>query len=229
MSQNNGQQTLESMGQATWYNNWLLKKFEPYLKGEILEVGCGIGNFTQTLAKYGQVTAIDINKNYLNKTKREVKDQALVGFGDIEKNHYFFKKKKFDSIVCMNVLEHIEKDTQALKNLINLLKPHGYLILIVPSHQALYGSIDKAIDHFRRYEKNKLVKLIKQANFKVVNSKKLNLLGALGWYFSGKVLQDQGVNQGKIKIFNILGPVPIFFERFIEPPFGLSILLIAQK
>lgn len=223
----NGKQTLESMGQAVWYNQWTLNKFAPFLNGDILEIGCGIGNFTGLLAKYGKVWAIDINQEYITKTRQNKK--INVGFGDIERGKYFFKNKKFDSIVCLNVLEHIKDDNSALNNLFALLKPGGKLILLVPSHQFLYGSIDSAIGHFRRYSKNKLTTMLKKAGFEIIFSKRLNFLGAIGWYIFCHIFKNNAVKLGNIKIFNAVAPYVLSVENLFETPIGTSILAVAQK
>lgn len=226
---NNGQKTLESMNQAIWYNQWTMKKFLPYLKGEILEVGCGIGNFTTFLTGYGRVWAIDINKDYLASTKQVINGKGKVGIGDIEKGEFFFGDRKFNCIVCINVLEHIRDDISALNNLFKLLKKGGILILIVPSHQFLYGQIDKSIGHFRRYKKAELVNKLRELRFEIIESKKLNFLGALGWFIVGKILKENIVKEKNVKIFSLIAPLALSLENLIEPPIGTSILIIAQK
>ncbi len=226
---NTGQKTLESMSQAMWYNKFTLSLFSKYLSGEILEIGCGIGNFTKDLSGYGRVTAIDIEKEYIKKTKNSLKSRVSVGLGNIEKGEYFFKNKKFNSVVCLNVLEHIENDDRALENIYKLLNKDGYLILQVPGHKFLYGSIDKSIGHYRRYNLSDLKKKLEGKGFKIVESKKFNLLGSIGWFISGKLLNKVVVEEGKIKIFNKIAPLILPLERIIEPPIGISALVIAQK
>lgn len=221
-------QSLESMSQAIWYNNWTLSKFQSFIKGDILEIGCGIGNFTKYLEKYGSVYAIDIDKNYINQTKKKV-DNVVVGLGNLETGDYFFKPRKFDTIICLNVLEHIKNDSVAIKNIHKLLKPTGHLILLIPSHPSLYGQIDRAVDHYRRYDKKKITSEIKSMGFEIIQSKRLNFLGALGWWFTGKILKENTIRKDKIKIFNIFGPVFLALEKLIEPPLGTSILIIAKK
>ena len=225
----NGKTTLESMSQAVWYNQWTLAQFKKFLKGDILEVGCGIGNFTKTLLNFGKVWSIDIDDAYLKQAKNQIQNKAKVGFGDIEKGVYFFDKEKFDSIVCLNVLEHIKEDNKSLNNIYNLLKPGGYLILLVPTHPKLYGSIDKAIGHYRRYRKEKIIRLFKKNKLDIMLLKKINFLGALGWWFSGKVLGNTTVDYKKLKIFNTIAPLVLPLEEKWEPPIGTSILVIAQK
>jgi 2-polyprenyl-3-methyl-5-hydroxy-6-metoxy-1,4-benzoquinol methylase len=222
-----GQETLESMKDADWYNKWLLDKFKVYLKGDILEVGCGIGNFTQHLLNYGQVTAIDIREDYVKKVKEL--PGVLSGLGNVEKGSFFFKNKKFDVIVCINVLEHIEHDDRALSNMAKLLKPNGRLILLVPAHQSIYGEIDKAIYHFRRYGKLGIVKKLESQNLKIVQARRLNMLAAIGWFIAGRMLKNKTVQSEKIKVFNLIGPVFLFLEKYFEPPFGVSVLVVSEK
>lgn len=228
MSSNNGTQTLESMSQAVWYNRWTVSKFRAFLKGKILEVGCGIGNFTEILTDYGEVFAVDIDKNNLYVCKKSAKG-AKVGFGDIEKGSVFFDDQLFDTIVCLNVLEHIKDDAAALENMYNLLKKGGVLILLVPANKSLFGQIDKSIGHFRRYDKKELVNFLENKGFKVIRKRVINLLGALGWFFSAKVFKNDGVGKGQVKVFDFIAPFVLPLEDIIEPPIGTSILVIAKK
>lgn len=221
-------QTLESMSQATWYNRWTQNQFSQYLSGEILEVGCGIGNFSSFLSKYGNLTSIDINRDYLRQAKKKLNQEVDVGFGDIEKGQYFFKEKEFNTIVCMNVLEHIKDDLKALKNIYDLLTIGGCLILLVPAHQFLFNKIDQSIGHFRRYQKEKL-KLLLTEDLEIVKIKEINFLGSLGWFLAGKLFKEQKVSEGKIKLFNLISPPLLLLENIFEPPFGTSILVIARK
>ncbi len=224
-----GQKTLESMNQAVWFNQWTLDKFKNYLQGDILEVGCGIGNFTGTLASYGKVWAIDINSKYIKQLQKTRADQANFGIGDIEKGKYFFGNRKFDSIVCINVLEHIEDDTAALRNFYKLLKKGGKLILMVPSNQFLYGEIDRSIGHYRRYHMTSLIRKLEAINFKAFQHRRFNLLGAVGWFISGKIMKDTVVKGWKIRVFDFIARFALPLEEFLEPPFGTSILIIAQR
>ncbi len=217
------------MSQAVWYNRWVEGQFYKYLSGNILEVGCGIANFSQYLSKYGKLTAIDINREYIKQAKKKAGIDVRVGFGDIENGQYFFKERNFNTVVCINVLEHINNDKKALKNIAELLLPKGYLVLLVPAGKFLYNLIDRSIGHFRRYEKNELLLQLEEADFEIVKSKRLNFLGALGWFISGRVFKDSSVGEGKIRIFNLIAPLFLKIESIIEPPVGTSILIIARK
>lgn len=221
--------TLESMSQAIWYNQWTLEKFKSFLKGKILEVGCGIGNFTKSLTSFGQVWAIDIEQNYIKQTQKLVKDKAKVGYGDIERGKYFFDNLKFDTVVCINVLEHVKDDKKALVNLLNLLEKKGYLILLIPVHKFLYGKIDEAIKHYRRYTKKEIKVKLEGAGFRLISCRKINFLGGVGWFFASRVFSDSTISKTKIRLFNVLAPFILFLENLFEPPIGTSILIIAKK
>lgn len=229
MSNDSGIQTLESMSQAVWYNRWIVGKFDKYIKGKILEVGCGIGNFTKILTNYGEVFAIDIERYYIAEVGKAVGGRVKVQFGDIGKSTDFFNGQKFDSIICLNVLEHIKEDKRALKNLYYLLNKEGILVLLVPAHDFLFGKIDKSIGHYRRYDKAKLNKLVTNIGFKIINERIMNMLGGIGWWFSSKLFANSKVDTNKIKIFNLLAPIILPIEDMIEPPIGTSILMVAQK
>lgn len=224
-----GKKTLETMAGAKWYNQWLFSLMEEHLGGDILEVGAGIGNFTNLLAKKGIVTGIDIRKDYINNPEKDFGSRVFMGLGDVEKGKYFFRKKKFNTIICLNVLEHIRNEGHAIDNMFNLLKPGGKLILLVPAHKLLYSRFDKEIGHFRRYVKTEIRDLLTIAGFGVLENKYLNWWGAIGWLVWFKILGNTQMPSEPVEIFDTFGRVFLFPEKFVSPPFGLSVYLVAEK
>lgn len=222
-----GKETLEVMSKASWYNKWLLGKIKPFLGKKILEVGAGNANFTLSLAEFGEVTAIDIQKIYLRKLKK-IKG-VRSGFGDVEKGEYFFTNEKFDTVVCMNVLEHIENDGQALKNMHSLIKRSGYLILLVPAHKFLYSPFDEILGHFRRYTLKVVRQKLEDVGFEEISVRYLNFLGALGWFFWFKLIRLKRMPKSQVRIFDFLARLFLLPERFVRMPLGLSVLAIAKK
>lgn len=220
-----GSKTLTIMKSAPFYNKWLLSLIKPYLHGDILEVGGGIGNFTPYLKKYGEVISIDIEKLYIKKLKKI----TTAGFGDIEANKYFFKSKKFDSIVCLNVLEHIENDEKALHNMYSLLKPGGKLILLVPAHQRAYTKMDSNLGHFRRYTKQNLKTKFENSKFKVIKVRYYNLPGVIGWFVNGKLLRKKIIPKNQLGIFDKVFIPWLLIEKKVNVPLGLSVLIVGQK
>lgn len=226
-----GKQTLEKMDEAKNYANWLLAQIRPYLKGEVLEVGCGLGTFTKRLVGYGlPVWALDMNRNYLTKVRKEIsKDKATIFWADIEQGVNLPKYKKFKTILCFNVLEHLKDDKGALKNIYKLLKIDGYLLLIIPAHRILFGEMDKALGHHRRYEKKDLEMLLRRSGFFVEKTRSLNLFGVIGWLVNSRILRRRLLPKNQLRIFDKLLVPLLKFENWLPLPFGLSLLAVARK
>jgi len=224
-----GLETLKRMEKVSFYNRWLVDRVKRHLTGDILEIGCGIGNMTGILVNYGQVTATDIEKYYIARTKKRMRRKARAGFGDVQTGKFFFGQKKFDTVVNFNVLEHIKEDDQAIKNMTTKLKKGGKLIIVTPAHIFLFGSLDKNLGHFRRYKKKDIVEKFKKAGLKVIDIKYLNWFGAIGWFINSRILRRKVLPSKQLGLFNLVSRPLLFLERFISPPFGLSVLIVGEK
>ncbi|RJR28745.1 class I SAM-dependent methyltransferase [Candidatus Microgenomates bacterium] len=224
-----GGETLDVMSYAKNYNGQILKLLAPYLQGDILEVGCGKGTFTKELALYGRVVAVDNNKQYLKKIKILANRGVRIGYGDIEKNIFFFKHRKFDVIVNLNVLEHVKNDNKALKNMYNLLNTKGVLLLLTPAHQVNYTVIDKGLGHFRRYSKKELSAKFESVGFRIQKAHYYNWVGAIGWFVAGRILKKKIVPINQLNLFDKVCAVVLHAERVVRPPFGLSVFIVGEK
>lgn len=225
-----GEESLRVMSKASWYNLWIFEQLKPHLGEKVFEVGSGIGNFTKLISKNTDETvASDIRKGYLVRLRKTKGKNTKVIYADVEKPKYSSEVKNFSSIVCLNVLEHIKDDQKTLNNFRKILRKKGRLLLLVPAHMAFYGQLDKGLGHYRRYNKKNLSKKIKKAGFKIVSIKYLNALAGLGWFLNARVLNKKVISTSNITIFSMLARPFLFLEKFIEPPFGLSVFVIAEK
>src|SRR5262249_9454615 len=136
-------------------------------------------------------------------------------------------KCSFDTVVCSNVLEHIEDDREALAAMREVLVPGGRVVLIVPALHALYGSIDRAIHHFRRYSRDDLTAKLEGAGLAVGHVSYFNLLGVPGWFLNARVLKRQSVPGVQARINDLLVPW-LRLERRFGPPVGMSLLAVAR-
>jgi glycosyltransferase involved in cell wall biosynthesis len=133
-----------------------------------------------------------------------------------------------DSILCSNVLEHIENEQAALRNMHAVLKPGGRLVLVVPAGTWLHGSMDVVLGHYRRYSKKSLIALLSSRGFEVETVFSMNKPGVLGWWLNGKVWRRKTLGKFQMKLFNAL--VPAF--KVVDPllPWtGLSLVVVARK
>jgi glycosyltransferase involved in cell wall biosynthesis len=224
-----GEMTLKLLQKATGYNRWVYQMLRPWVGRDILEIGSGIGNMTRYFLGHGRVTASDISPFCLKELKRNFgeSDNVSVQFLDISRNSYP-EVELYDTIVCLNVLEHIEDDRGALHNMHTLLRPGGRLILYVPANPRLYCEIDRGVGHYRRYVMEDLVEKMKAQGFRVTHQRHHNMLGAIGWWINGKVFNKKAIGATDVGGFDLLMPVAKLQDR-LESRFALSILAVAEK
>jgi glycosyltransferase involved in cell wall biosynthesis len=224
-----GELTLKLLQKASRYNGWVYQMLRPYLGRDILEVGSGIGNMTRYFLGHGRVTASDISPFCIRELKRSFAEYESVNVRtlDISRNSYP-ELGIYDTIVCLNVLEHIENDVLALRNMHSLLKPGGRLLLYVPANPRLYCEIDRGVGHYRRYLIDELAGKMKQAGFRVSHSRHHNILGALGWWIKGKALGKKMIGATDVSGFDLLMPLVRLQDR-MDSRFALSILAVGEK
>jgi 2-polyprenyl-3-methyl-5-hydroxy-6-metoxy-1,4-benzoquinol methylase len=224
--------TLNQLAELDRYNHWIYEHISRALGRRVLEVGSGTGNITQFLCAGGrEVMATDVVMSYRHGLERAFSDSSNVRVGKFdltEKAPEEFVAAPFDSVVCLNVLEHIEDDLFALEQMRDSLAPGGNLALLVPAHQLLYGEFDRAVGHFRRYSRHELSTKLKKTGFAVREMKFFSLVAALPWFVNGRLLKRDYLPAGQASLANRLVPL-LKLERLIGPPCGLSLIAIAQK
>ncbi len=224
--------TLTQLAELDRYNHWIYQQIESAIGRRVLEVGSGTGNITQFLcAEDREVTATDVVPSYRRELQKQFEDNPRVRVGSFDltaKASDEFRAAKFDTVVCLNVLEHIEDDRFALAQMRDVLVPGGKLALLVPAHQVLYGELDRALGHFLRYGKRQLASRLEQTGFAVRELKFFSLLAMLPWLVNGRILKREYLPVGQANLANRLVPL-LRLEKLIGPPCGLSLIAIAQK
>jgi glycosyltransferase involved in cell wall biosynthesis len=226
-----GYQTLVRLARAERYNRWLFAQLAPHLGQRVLEIGAGIGSLTRYLAGRELVLATDVNPRYLrilaNTFERHTRVEVeLLDLGAFDPAA--LADRRLDTVVCVNVLEHIEDDRQTLRRLWESLVPGGRLVLLVPAHGWLHGAIDRAIHHWRRYERTDLVARLAEAGFRTEHTAFFNRLGVAGWYLNSVVLRRTRVPGFQLRLQNLLVPL-LRAESVLRVPFGLSLIAVGRK
>ncbi|MBC7252224.1 MAG: class I SAM-dependent methyltransferase [Anaerolineae bacterium] len=213
------------------YDRWIYRRLRPFIGQRVLEVGCGLGNFTPFLLDRELVVAIDLSQEYCAAVAERFNGapNLIVQRHDITADPRPLLLYNFDTVVCFNVLEHIADDLAALRNIYRVLRPGGALVLLVPALPALYGSLDAAIGHWRRYRRQELMDKATQVHFTPEKCFYINLLAALGWLVSGKLLRLRITPSLQLRFFDLLVPFCACLEALYPPPAGLSLVLIARK
>ncbi len=219
--------TLRRMAALDRYNSFLFEQIRPFVGQRVLEVGAGTGTITQFLRDRDRTLATDVDAQYLHLLERRFEHNVNV-YDLSQPPPEAVARQKYDTVICLNVLEHIRDDRAALERLYDLLEPGGRLVLLVPAHGALYGEIDQAIGHYRRYEKDALAQLLAGVGFETSELFFVNALSTVGWYLNGRLLKRNSVPGMQARVADRL--VPLYrLERKLNLPFGLSVISVAHR
>ncbi len=221
--------TLSSLEGAVNYRNWLLRLSRPYLAAPVLEVGAGRGTFTPFLATAGDVTAIEPSDRLAKLLTDVVANlpQVRVVVGDLNDVP---AAADHGSAVMFNVLEHIEDDGEALRQIYARLKPGACLAIWVPAFPLLFSSFDRSVGHFRRYRLRALKSLARDAGYTIERAHYANAIGWFSWLVFCRVLRANPVDGFLTRVFDrFFVPVISRIERVIRPPFGQSVFVVARK
>ena len=224
---------LDTMMHARYYYRWILGQWRPYLSGTILELGAGIGNFSSHLLTE------PIRRLILVEPAQDLCERLRVRFqheGRVELRKGVLEEARndlmssLDAVVSVNVLEHISEDREALKAAHAVLRPGGMLLVFVPAHQFLYGSMDRTFGHVRRYTKQTLTNRLLEVGFSLLRIKYMNLLGVVPWLLAGRVFRRRTLTPAMVILSDrILIRLTAKLEAIIEPPCGQSVMAIARK
>lgn len=223
----------ERMSRAENYFAWQACLVRGELGRRVVEVGCGVGNFTGTLLDRDLVLAVDVEPRCIERLQDRygnrpnlrcfVCDVAGAAFRGLAR----FQP---DTCVCLNVLEHTADDAAAIEAMAGVLAPGGAIVLLLPAFQSLYGSIDRNLGHYRRYSRADVRRLADRAGLRVRKLHYFNSLGFFGWWLNAHVLRRQAQSEGQIHIFDrYLVPVLAAIEGAVPPPFGQSLFAVLEK
>jgi SAM-dependent methyltransferase len=202
----------------------------PYVGDRVLEIGAGIGNMSIHFMPRSIYWATDVNPYYLNylETLRPTRPYMRVGYTDAMNGESFPKGQDFDTVVCLNVIEHVADDVGALRNIRETLRQGGSAVILVPHGPELYGSLDEVLGHCRRYTEEQLGEVSRQAGFHVEQILKFNRPGVPAWWLNGKILRRRTFGLGQIRLLNVLTPIFRRIDSWLPLP-PLSIIAILRK
>jgi glycosyltransferase involved in cell wall biosynthesis len=206
-----GPDILDALTRANRFNRWMADTIAPYLGADVLELGAGIGNLSRLLCpRRRRYVATDIERESLarlasrlhHRPNLETATCDLMRPQDFEPFH-----SQMDSIVCLNVLEHIEDDLLGLRNIHSALRPGGRAIVLVPQGQAVFGTLDEVLGHYRRYSKNELETKVKATGFRLERMLEFNRITYPGWFISGRILRRRTFSRFQLSVFDHLVPL----------------------
>ncbi len=225
-----GSEMLVRLSRAPRFTRWMADTVRPYVGQRVLEIGAGIGNLTTNLIPRQAYWATDINPVYLDELRNleRTRPYLRVMETDLTRAASFPGTEPFDTVVCLNVVEHVEDDVAALRNIRSALAPGGRAIILVPQGQWLYGTLDKVLGHYRRYTAEQLSAAGQQAGFVLHKMLRFNRAGVPAWWLNGKLLRRTTLGLAQIKLLNLLVPAFRIVDRFLPLP-ALSLIAVFEN
>ena len=225
--------TLDALAYLDNYNSWLIEKINPFVGRRVLEVGSGIGNMANFFLDRDLVVTSDIMPEYREALAKRFADRKNVVVADFSLDSGNGKEAlaahRIDTVVCVNVLEHIEDDAGAVRHMVDLLVPGGRLVVLVPALPILYGSLDESLHHFRRYRKAELSGVFEAAGLSIEDLFYFNFFGIFGWFLNARVLRREILPPGQLRLFDRLAPFFRSIESGVRIPVGQSLIIAGRK
>ena len=226
-----GSHILASLEKVRRFNLWMGRTLAPYVGDRVLEVGAGIGTLTNQFIPREFYLASDINPSYLSYLRAYSVGKPYLRVRHIDAGvpgDFAGLDGKFDTVLMINVLEHVPDEQVALDNIRSSLAAGGRAVILVPQHPALYGTLDRALDHRERYTRKSLQEGLERAGFRVEKVFDFNRFSVPGWWFNGKVLRRRTFSRVQLKVLQMTMPMLRRLDRIL-PWGGLSLIAVAVK
>lgn len=224
------------------YNKWLFSMFSKYIGKDVLEVGAGTGRFSNILAEQNlsKLVLLEPSLLFVTRLKSEIRrNQGSLEI--IQSDALSYDKPElygtFDSVVMVQVIEHVEDDLSVICHMTKYLKKGGYIIIQVPALKWLFGHWDKQAGHFRRYTKKDIRNFTENSGCWISEMYYFNFPGIFGWWFNfclkkndfGNTVDNAKLNEQGIFFDRTIVPVISLIEKFVHPPLGLGLHAILEK
>jgi glycosyltransferase involved in cell wall biosynthesis len=220
-----GSQILGRLARAPRFNAWMADTIRPFCGSKVLEIGSGTGNLTRQLIPRDAYVASDINPLYLHTLRGLTVDRPYldVTVTDVTRGDSFPRVDGgFDTVVCLNVIEHVDDDVEALRNIRGVLAPGGRAIVLVPQGPGILGTLDQVLGHRRRYTEATLRAALASAGLEVDQLLRFNRVGWPAWWLNGILLRKRTFGLFQILVLNALTPLFRLIDRMLPfPPLSL--------
>ncbi|HZU42908.1 MAG TPA: glycosyltransferase [Terriglobales bacterium] len=213
------------------FNLWMGHTLRPYVGDRVLEIGAGIGNLTNQFIPRDYYVASDINPNYLRYLRSYAHGKPYLQVHHVDAvnpEHFAGLEGQFDTVLMINVLEHVADEQQALRNIYSALAPGGRAVILVPGHPGIYGTLDEVLGHRERYTPEKLRASMETAGFQLETLFDFNRFSVPGWWWNGKIFRKKTFSRVQLKLVNTFLPLARRIDR-IWPWYGLSLIAIGVK
>jgi len=220
---------LWQMRRARHFNRWMAETLVPFVKGDVLEVGAGIGNLTEFLSQgRSRYVASDTEQEHMAALRSRFPDLEMLACDASEPRDFEPIRESFDTVLCLNVLEHIFDDASALANLLVALRPGGHALVLVPQGRAAFGSLDEVLCHYRRYSRTELESKLEAAGFQIERVLTFNRATFPGWFLNSRLLRRRTLSNMQLRLFDMLVPLWRLLDPVVPWP-PASLIAVARR
>jgi len=227
-----GKRTLDAFERAPRFNRWMYDVIRTHLGTRIVELGSGRGNLSRLLKQGANVLVTDNRESYLEDLRRRWGHLPNVRVARLDlsnvTDYSLLGEFKADTVVCLNVLEHVEDDFSVLQRLYQAVPSGCRIVFLVPFNPKLYSRFDRELGHVRRYGKAELEEKMRAAGLKVECQFYFNKAGVLAWWLGNTIFQQRYVTSWQLRLYNLLTPLLRALDRYL-PTQGLSTVVVASK
>jgi SAM-dependent methyltransferase len=229
--QNTVAATLDIFLQTPQLNRWIFDRLRHWCGRRVMEVGAGIGSITELLSDRELVVATETEEAFLERLRARFAGRPSVvvqglDLEDIDVDS--LRAHQLDTVVCVNVLEHVRDDRGAVERLREVMQPGGRLLLYLPALPWLYGSLDRGLQHHRRYARRPLEELLQGAGWRILHLSWMNVLGIPGWFVNSRILGRKMLPIRQVALYDKLTPLLRLEER-LHPRFGMSLVVACER
>lgn len=227
-------QELKLFKEAINWKDYSFSQFSSFIKGDVLEVGAGIGTNTLFFSnrknvKYDSWTATEIDGQQVEILKKLKTEGELTNKHTVKQAYVTELDKQYDTLIYIDVLEHIEDDRQEVLNALNALKTNGHLIVLCPAHNWLFSPFDKSIGHYRRYDKKRYLQILPK-EFEILRLRYLDSIGILASATNKLFLKKSYPTLEEVKLWdNYMVPISRITDELLFHTLGKSVLMVAKK
>lgn len=226
-----GHDILHRLSATHRFNQWMADTIRPWVGDKVLEIGAGMGNLSMKLLPRESYVVSDIDPLHLDYLRQVLASnmRVRVEVADLEKPEDFDNlENQFDTVVCLNVVEHVNNDELAMRNIRRALAPGGRACILVPQIPAIYGTLDKVLGHYRRYTRDELKSKLERSGFEVEQTFSFNRPAVPAWWINGRIFRATTFGRLQLKVYDSLVWLFRIVDRFLPWP-GVSIIAIARK
>ena len=223
---------LDALARNRNYYRWIHRHFEPFIGRRVLEVGAGVATFSDVVLRRSRPTRFTLVEP--DRDHYEILGQRFATTDGVDVFEGFLEdapaSEPLDSIVAVNVIEHVRDDRALMSEIFDRVAPGGHVLIYTPSVPALFGTLDEAFGHWRRYTEPGLRSLGEDVGLETVELRSINLPGVLTWYLAGRVFRKTWIRPWEVVVYDrLVIPWVAALEGLVQPPIGQGLLYVGRR